>query len=43
MDAPKRHSSMTLCLGADATTVPFKQVLDRSFGGTPDAATHQRL
>src|SRR5919201_3559297 len=41
IDAQKLHSSMTLFLRADPAQPLFQRVLDRYFGGLPDAATDQ--
>jgi uncharacterized protein (DUF1810 family) len=43
IDAQKLHSSMTLFLRAEPSETVFKQVLERYFGGLPDAATEQRI
>lgn len=43
IDAQKLHSSMTLFLRAEPSETVFKQVLERYFGGLPDAATDQRI
>jgi uncharacterized protein (DUF1810 family) len=43
IDAQKLHSSMTLFLRAEPSETVFKQVLERYFGGHPDAATEQRI
>jgi uncharacterized protein (DUF1810 family) len=43
IDAQKLHSSMTLFMRADPREPLFEQVLDKYFGGVPDAATDQRL
>jgi uncharacterized protein (DUF1810 family) len=43
IDTQKLHSSMTLFMRAEPGEPLFKQVLDRYFGGVPDAATDQRL
>ena len=43
IDAIKLRSSMTLFLRADPAEAVFRQVLDRYFGGEPDAATDARL
>ena len=43
VDAQKLHSSMTLFLRADPAEPVFAQVLQRHFGGRPDAATDDRL
>jgi uncharacterized protein (DUF1810 family) len=43
VDAQKLHSSMTLFLRADPAQPVFAQVLQRHFGGVPDAATDDRL
>jgi uncharacterized protein (DUF1810 family) len=42
LDAQKLHSSMTLFSRAADEPV-FRQVLDRYFGGVPDAETEQRI
>ncbi|HYA67344.1 MAG TPA: DUF1810 domain-containing protein [Acidimicrobiales bacterium] len=43
VDAQKLHSSMTLFMRAAPGEPVFGVVLDRFFGGIPDAATDQRL
>jgi uncharacterized protein (DUF1810 family) len=43
IDTRKLHSSMTLFLRAAPHEAVFQQVLDRYFGGLPDAATDQRV
>ncbi len=43
IDALKLHSSTTLFLRADPHQPVFQQVLDRYFGGEPDAATDRLL
>ena len=43
VDAMKLHSSMTLFARAAPEEPAFREVLDHSFGGTPDAATTSRL
>ncbi len=43
VDALKLCSSMTLFMHAAPGEPVFRQVLDRYFGGIPDAATEQRL
>jgi uncharacterized protein (DUF1810 family) len=43
VDALKLCSSMTLFMRAAPGEPVFRQVLDRYFGGIPDAATEQRL
>ena len=43
IDAQKLRSSMTLFLRAKPDEALFQQVLDRYFGGVPDALTDQRL
>ena len=43
IDTLKVHSSMTLFLRANPSEPLFRQVLDRYFGGAPDAGTDQRL
>jgi uncharacterized protein (DUF1810 family) len=42
-DARKLHSSMTLFLRAEPEDPRYQAVLDKYFGGTPDAATDERL
>jgi uncharacterized protein (DUF1810 family) len=43
IDAQKLRSSMTLFMRAAPAEPVFRQVLDQYFGGTPDAATDERL
>jgi uncharacterized protein (DUF1810 family) len=43
IDARKLRSSMTLFHRAAPDEPVFRDVLDRYFGGTPDAATDERL
>lgn len=43
IDAQKLHSSMTLFMRAQPDEPVFEAVLDRYFGGVPDAATDARL
>jgi uncharacterized protein (DUF1810 family) len=43
IDAMKLRSSMTLFLRADPAEPVFQRVLDRYFGGLPDAATDRLL
>jgi len=43
IDTQKLCSSMTLFLRAEADQLVFQQVLDRYFGGQPDAATDRLL
>ena len=43
VDAMKLHSSATLFMHAAPGEPVFRQVLDRYFGGVPDAATDERV
>jgi uncharacterized protein (DUF1810 family) len=43
VDAMKLHSSVTLFMRAAPGEPVFRQVLDRYFGGIPDAATDERI
>jgi uncharacterized protein (DUF1810 family) len=43
IDAQKLRSSMTLFLRADPAEPVFRAVLDRYYGGVPDAETDRRL
>ena len=43
IDRQKLQSSMTLFMRADPAQTVFRRVLERYFGGEPDAATDQRL
>jgi uncharacterized protein (DUF1810 family) len=43
VDALKLRSSMTLFMHAAPGEPVFRQILDRYFGGEPDAATEQRI
>ncbi len=43
IDAQKLRSSMTLFLRADPAEPVFQEVLDRCYGGVPDAETDRRL
>jgi uncharacterized protein (DUF1810 family) len=43
IDARKLHSCTTLFMRAAPDEQVFRRVLDRYFGGVPDAATDQRL
>ncbi|WP_343526142.1 DUF1810 domain-containing protein [Sphingomonas sp.] len=43
VDAMKLHSSLSLFAAVADDPTPFRAGLDRFFGGTPDAATLERL